>query len=82
MDEQTTKRDHYAKQRTHLANERTLLAYWRTAMAFVVLAGFLFKFFEQTYLIVIAACLAVFGIGLFVYGSKRYARYKKTIQNE
>ena len=80
MKEGYTRRDYLAQDRTYLANERTLLAYWRTSLAFFVLGAFLIKFLPSISFIIIAIISIIFGIGLFVYGTKRFLHYKEKIE--
>ncbi len=74
-------REKLAKERTHFANERTLLAYWRTALAFFALGAFLIKFVPQKNFIVAGIISIIFGIGLFIYGTKKFLNWKNKINN-
>jgi len=79
MAERLILRDYLARDRTHLANERTLLAYWRTALAFLILGPFIIKFFPSTESTILAIISIIFGIGLFIYGTIRFHKYKEHI---
>tara|TARA_Y100000310_G_scaffold345827_1_gene470692 strand:- start:4825 stop:5073 length:249 start_codon:yes stop_codon:yes gene_type:complete len=79
MSEPLIRRDHLARDRTHLANERTLLAYWRTAFSFLILAGFIFKFFSVSYSTTIAIISAIFGVLIFIYGTISFHKFKEHI---
>ena len=79
MAERWIRRDYLAQDRTHLANERTLLAYLRTSLGFFALAAFLIKVIPTPLYIIIAVISIITGIGLIVFGTKRFIKYKQHI---
>ena len=82
MEEEFTRRDRLSQERTHFANERTLLAYFRTALSFLALGAFLVKFFFSTFSLVAAIASIIFGLGLFVYGTRKFFKFKKEINHQ
>lgn len=79
MEENLTVRDTLARDRTHFANERTLLAYWRTSLAFIGLGAFTIKFFPSIYFLVMGIISGLFGIGLFIHGTRKFYLIKSQI---
>ena len=72
-------RDELAIDRTILANERTVLSYYRSALTLVIVGVTFLHFAEKGYLIYIgAACIPV-GLGVGVFGYRRYRRMNRII---
>ena len=73
------RRNIMAKIRTLMANERTLMSYYRSSLALVGLSAFVFKFYVSVPFIVLSALFAVAAVGLAIYGTIKYLRFKKRI---
>jgi len=74
---QLTLNDHLAIDRTVLANERTILAYGRTALAMFIIGGSAIKFFSPLAAVLIGIPFIGGGIGVMLWGWKRYERTRK-----
>lgn len=62
-----------------MANERTLMAYYRGAIAMLGVSAFVFKFYSSWLFAALAIVFLVIGVGMAVYGTLRYYRFKKKI---
>ena len=69
----------YEKIKAHLSNERTLLSYTRTAASVLVLAVALFKFFNDSTVVMLGyICLGV-GAIITILGIYRFFQERKRI---
>ena len=75
-----------ASRRTHLANERTQLAWWRTGLTAIAVALAVGRVLPELAgggsrwpYSVIGVAFALYGIGLFAYGTQRARRAERTI---
>jgi putative membrane protein len=73
-------------ERTRLANERTFLAWWRTGIAALAVAFAIGRIVPATVAgttawpyVVVGVATAVAGLGLIVYGARRYAVVDRAI---
>lgn len=73
------RRHYFARIRTQMANERTLMSYYRAGLALIGISAFLFKFFASLVVIVLSGLFLTLGVGMSVYGTFRYFRFKKKI---
>jgi len=76
------RRDILAIGRTHLANERTLLSYWRTALAFLILGAYLIRQTSSSGFLVSGIIAILFSATLFIFGTLKFNRFKKTINSK
>ena len=81
MAEKWIRRDYLAQDRTHLANERTLMAYLRTSLGFFALGAFLIKVTPTPLYIGIAIASIIIGVGLIIFGTQRFFKYRKHINS-
>jgi putative membrane protein len=77
-DDGSKRRTDLADRRTSLANERTLLAWWRTGMTALAVALGVGRLLPELAhhstrwpFVVIGVAFALYGIALFVYGTRR-----------
>ena len=80
MSEETSVRDHLARDRSYLANERTLLAYLRTALAFLGLGVFTLKFISTLFAVLPGLALIGLGICTGFFGVYRFFHYQRLIE--
>lgn len=73
------RRNIMAKIRTLMANERTLMSYYRSSLALVGLSAFVFKFYVSVPFIILSALFVLAAIGVAIYGTIKYLRFKKRI---
>ncbi len=74
-------RDHLAIDRTRLANESTFLAYIRTGLAVAAAGATLMHFSDISFYNFIGGGLLFIGFLIFLFGTNRYNRTKKTISH-
>ena len=72
-------RDELAIDRTILANERTVLSYYRSALTLVIVGVTFLHFAEKGYLVYIGTACIPFGVGVGVFGYRRYRRMNRII---
>jgi putative membrane protein len=77
-DDGADRRTDLADRRTSLANERTLLAWWRTGLTALAVALGVGRLLPEVApdatrwpFVVIGVAFAIYGIALFVYGTRR-----------
>jgi putative membrane protein len=86
VDDGADRRTSLAGRRTSLANERTLLAWWRTGLTALAVALGVGRLLPELAphstrwpFVVIGVAFAVYGIALFIYGTRRSGERDPTL---